>query len=148
MGGMSRAAALAAVGLALGGCTTITDWRGRVRTPNPCRDLTVSIYFERDSAALTREARAVLRGAGDRARGCRLGEVDVLGLADAVGDPGVNMALSERRAEAVRGAVTRMGFATVNFRVGAVGEDGAMTPQGAEPLRRRADVTFHLARPD
>lgn len=147
MGGLSKAALLGAAALALGGCATVSDWRSRIRAPNPCRDLTVSIYFERDSAALTREARAALRGAGARARGCRLGEVDVLGLADSVGDPAVNMTLSRQRAEAVRAAVARMGFPAVNFRLDAAGEDGAMTTRGAEPLRRRADVTFHLSRP-
>lgn len=144
MGGLSRLGALGAAALVLAGCGTVSGLRG-VAAANPCQDLTVSIYFERDSATITREARAVLRGAGDLARGCVLGEVDVLGLADSVGDPAVNLALSRKRAEAVRGAVERLGFATVNFQLGAAGEDGAITVSGvARPLRRRANVTFHL----
>jgi len=80
----------------------------------------------------------VLRGAGDWPRGWRAGRrCDVLGLADSVGDPAVNLALSRKRAEAVRGAVERLGFATVNFQLGAAGEDGAITVSGvARPLRR------------
>lgn len=132
-----------AAALLLGGCAS---WQGhRAAMPNPCRDMTVSIYFRRDSAAITREARAVLRGAGQLARGCVLGQVDVTGLADSIGDADVNLALSRRRAEAVRGAVERMGFTTVNFNVGAVGERGATTASGDNrPLRRQAEVTFHL----
>ena len=133
-----------AVALTLSGCGTVPGF-SRARAPNPCQDLTVSIYFERDSAAITREARAVLKGAGDMTRGCALGQVDVTGLADSVGDAGVNLALSKKRAEVVQGAVQRLGFTTVNFTVGAVGESGAMTASGADkPLRRRADVTFRL----
>lgn len=143
MSRLSKLTMLGAAALLLSGCAT---WPGnRATTPNPCQDLTVSIYFQRDSTAITREARAVLKGAGDMAKGCVLGQVDVTGLADSVGDPDVNLALSKRRAEAVRGAVERLGFTTVNFNVGAIGESGAMTASGDDrPLRRRADVTFRL----
>ncbi|HRD29288.1 MAG TPA: OmpA family protein [Caulobacter sp.] len=141
---MSKLAVLGTVAVMLSGCGTLSRMQ-RVRTPNVCQDLTVSIYFRRDSAVVTREARAVLRGAGELARGCVLGKVDVTGLADSVGAPEVNLALSKKRADAVRQAVERLGFTTVNFSVGAVGEQGAVTPAGDDrPLRRRAEVTFHL----
>jgi len=147
MNTVTRLAALTGAALVLSGCGTISNFR-RVATPNLCQDLTVSIYFERDSAAITREAQAALKGAGEMTRGCALGQVDVTGLADSVGDPDVNLALSKTRAEAVRKAVERLGFDTVNFNVGAVGESGATTASGADrPLRRRTDVTFRLSRP-
>lgn len=146
MNTVTRLAVLAAAALVLSGCGTVSGFR-RVATPNLCQDLTVSIYFERDSAAITREAQAVLKGAGEMTRGCALGQVDVTGLADAVGDPDVNLALSKKRADAVRKAVERLGFDTVNFNVGAVGESGAITASGDDrPLRRRTDVTFRLNR--
>lgn len=144
MSRLSKLTMLGAVALMLSGCATLPGFN-RASTPRPCQDLTVSIYFQRDSTVITREARAVLKGAGDMAKGCVLGQVDVTGLADSVGDPDVNLALSRKRAEAVRGAVERLGFTTVNFNVGAVGESGAVTATGADrPLRRRADVTFRL----
>ena len=146
MNGISKLAVLGAAALVLGGCSTMSSF-GRVKTPNVCQDLTVSIYFERDSAVITREAQAALKGAGDMTQGCKLGQVDVTGLADSVGDPAVNLVLSQKRADAVRKAVTRLGFSTVNFDVAAVGEQGAVTDSGADrPLRRRTDVTFHLSR--
>lgn len=144
MNRLSKLTVLGAAALMLSGCGTLAGF-SRAKTPKACQDLTVSIYFQRDSAVVTREARAVLKGAGDMARGCELGQVDVTGLADSVGDPDVNLALSRQRAEAVRKAVERLGFTTVNFQLGAVGERGAVTPAGDDrPLRRRADVTFHL----
>jgi outer membrane protein OmpA-like peptidoglycan-associated protein len=131
--------------LSLGACSTVSvPGFSRARATRPCQDLTVHIYFQRDSATVTREARAVLKGAGDMARGCQLGAVDVVGLADAVGDPAANLALSQKRADAVKAALARLGFDTVNFQVGAVGEDGATLGGADKPLRRRADVTFHL----
>ncbi|MFA7263694.1 MAG: OmpA family protein [Caulobacter sp.] len=144
MNRLSKLTVLGAAALMLSGCGTLSGL-GRAKQSNACQDLTVSIYFKRDSEAITREAQAVLRGAGDLARGCALGQVDVTGLADSMGDPDVNLALSRRRADTVRKAVERLGFVTVNFQVGAVGERGAVTPAGDDrPLRRRADVTFHL----
>lgn len=144
MGYLSKAVLIGTAALTLGGCGTVSGFY-RVAAPKTCQDLTVAIYFQRDSATVTREAKAVLKGAGDRARGCVLGEVDVLGLADATGDPDVNLDLSRKRAEAVRLAVIKLGFTTVNFKVGAAGEAGATTASGADrPLRRRADVTFRL----
>ena len=146
MNTISKMAVVGVAALVLGGCGTISGFR-RAAVPNVCQDLTVSIYFDRDSAVITREAQAVLKGAGDMTRGCVLGQVDVTGLADAVGDPEANLALSKKRADAVRSAVARLGFSTVNFSVGAVGEQGAVTAGGADkPLRRRTDVTFHLSR--
>jgi outer membrane protein OmpA-like peptidoglycan-associated protein len=147
MNTISKLTIVGAAALMLSGCGTLSSFR-RAAVPNVCQDLTVSIYFKRDSAVVTREAQAVLKGAGDMTRGCVLGQVDVTGLADAVGDPDANLALSKKRADAVRNAVARLGFSAVNFSVGAVGEQGAVTAAGdARPLRRRTDVTFHLSRP-
>jgi len=69
MTSISRAAvALAAMALTAAGCQTAPKPPPGpvVAMVNPCADLTVSIYFERDSVKLTREARAVLRGAAAR----------------------------------------------------------------------------------
>ena len=136
------AGVLVAGGLALAGCMTN---RPLVRETPTCTDFTVSIYFERDSATVTREARAILRSAEQRARGCRVRAVEVLGLADAVGDPQANLALSERRVEAVTRALAQRGLTSVSFRAGAAGEAGAETASGElRPLRRRADITLRV----
>lgn len=138
-------AALAAA-MALSACATTGERMATspVALPNPCADVAVSIYFERDSTELTNEAAMVLRDAANRARECRFGAVDVVGLADAVGTPGVNMAISEARARVVTTALADAGFTSVTYRVLAAGEAGAITPSGeARPLRRRVDIIFH-----
>jgi peptidoglycan-associated lipoprotein len=129
-------------GVALSGCNTLG--RGKVAPTNLCEDLTVSIYFEKDSAALTREAKQVLGEAAKMRSGCALGVVNVLGLADPVGDPQANLALSEKRAGVVTQTLGGLGFGNVN--IAAAGESGSTTAAGeVRPLRRRADVVFKSA---
>ncbi|MDP2259991.1 MAG: OmpA family protein [Caulobacter sp.] len=123
--------------LVIGGCAT----RSRVAPTNLCEDLKVSIYFDDGSARITRDARQVLAEAREMRTTCALGVVEVLGLADAVGDPGANLLLSEQRAKAVTQALGGFGFG--NVRIAAAGASGAETASGeARPLRRRADVVF------
>lgn len=141
--GAARAvmAAVVVMGLGVAGCTTGMRGQGKVATLNPCEDLKVAIYFEQDSSAVSREAKAVLKEAAEMRSGCAVGVVDVLGLADAVGDPRANQALSEQRAKAVTRTLGGLGFGKVNF--GAAGEAGSTTAAGElNPLRRRADVVF------
>jgi outer membrane protein OmpA-like peptidoglycan-associated protein len=140
-------AGLAAVLLLAGGCTTIQTARARLVKPQPhCVDQTVQIYFEPESAELTREARMVIDQAAAGAAPCRVAGIDVVGLADAQGAPDANMELSRKRADAVAAALAANGLPPAAFKVGAAGQAGAVTADGkAAPLRRRADVTLHLA---
>ena len=137
---------LTAALLLAGGCASVEGARARlVQAPPHCVDQTVQIYFEPDSAEITREGRMVISQAASNARGCRVTAVDVVGLADAVGAADANLALSKRRADAVAGALTANGLPHAEFKTG-VGQEGAITPGGqAQPLRRRADVTLHLS---
>jgi outer membrane protein OmpA-like peptidoglycan-associated protein len=137
----------AAVGL-VSGCAAVRNARDRiVKAPSACEDITVQIYFEPDSAEVTREGRAVLSQAAAQARPCRIDRVTVLGLADATGAPGANFELSRRRAAAVTGALAASGLPAAEFDLQAAGQSGAITPAGAQPLRRRADVTVELSVP-
>jgi len=116
--------------------------------PAACGDFTVSIYFESRSAAITPQATRLISAAANRARGCSVTGVNVVGLADAPGGADANLALSKQRADSVTRALLRAGFTTVAFQVAARGDAGAQTQTGQErPLRRRADVQFHLAPP-
>ncbi|EJL37402.1 outer membrane protein/peptidoglycan-associated lipoprotein [Caulobacter sp. AP07] len=133
------------------GCAS-SPWpksRSQIVTTAPaCEDFAVQIYFERDSAEVTNEARSVLKSAGVLTKGCKVDSVRVLGLADAVGASDVNLALSKTRATAVTSALAKVGFRNVEFDVAAAGDTGSITGSGeARPLRRRADVKFDLAGP-
>ena len=148
---------LTAIGMVLAaglvtGCTTTSPWpksRSQIVEMAPtCEDFAVQIYFERDSAEVTTEARGVLKGAGALTRNCKVASVHVVGLADAVGAADVNLELSKKRANAVTEALAKVGFRHVEFDVAAAGDLGAVTKNGeAKPLRRRADVKFDLDGP-
>ena len=136
-----------ALTIGLSACATVQSARDRiVRRAPTCVDQTAQIYFEADSAEITREGRALLAAtAGDR-KACRVTAVEVVGLADAVGAPGANLELSRRRAQAVTAALTASGLPAADFKVSSAGQAGATTPRGqAQPLRRRVDVLFRLS---
>lgn len=140
---LKTAAALGALALALGACSTA---RTLVRTQPSCADQSVQVYFEPDSAEITDEGRAVIRQAAAMARGCAVDRIEVVGLADAAGAPAANLALSERRAQAVTAALAGAGLPAAEFSMAAAGQSGAVTPSGeARPLRRRADIMLHLS---
>jgi peptidoglycan-associated lipoprotein len=135
-------AALGAGLLGLTACAGMTP--GKPMGFAPCDDVRVAIYFEPNVAEISREARAVLKGAADQARGCHVDGVDVMGLADAVGAADANLTLSEQRAAAVTKTLTGLGLTQIT--VGAAGDAGAVTGTGASaPLRRRADVVVKLS---
>ena len=139
------AMAMAALGLSACSTTTVKTRDQIVQAPR-CVDQTVQIYFEAESAEVTKEGRAVLRAAAAQARPCKVASVDVLGLADAVGTPDANLELSKRRAQSVTAALTAAGLPAGEIRAAAAGQTGAVTAAGqARPLRRRADVVLHLS---
>ena len=149
LGRVARAGAVIVTLTAMAGCGTLrAPYTGPVvSVPDVCADLSATIYFERDSAALTREATAVIRGAAAQAESCHFRNVDVFGLSDPVGSPAANIALSQRRAEAVSKELSRLGFTEVTFKLVAGGDAGAMTASGeVQPLRRRADIVFRSPR--
>ena len=149
---MNRMPAIFALALlaGVGGCQTTGHSGGRdriVRATPTCQDAAVSIYFEKDVAELTPEGRKLLTEAARRANACKVTSVSVLGLADASGDSATNLELSRKRAEAVTAALAGAGV-TAELQVDAKGDAGSLTGEGAAaPLRRRADITFHVAKP-
>ncbi|MGE5500470.1 MAG: OmpA family protein [Ignavibacteriales bacterium] len=146
-------AALVITAAVTSGCASVRDkvhlpYTGpKVMLPNNCTDMTATIYFDRGSATLTRDAKEALKIAAAQAESCGFHAVDVYGLSDAEGAPAANIAISKRRAEAVTRQLASLGFTAVTFKLVAAGEAGAVTPDGeAEPLRRRADVIFRANR--
>jgi len=138
---------LAAMSGVVAGCASNSAPKSRsdiVQTAPSCEDFAVQIYFESQSSKLTDEARSVLKGAEALATGCKVASVRVVGLADAVGAPDANLALSQARADTVKRALAKMGYGDAVLE-GAAGDAGATTISGeARPVRRRADVMFDL----
>jgi len=145
-----QAISLTGVVLALAGCASSEGpWRTLRKpvaaAPPACADFQSSVYFEQDSAELTKEARMLLDTARTQARGCAVKSVRVVGLADAVGTSEANLVLSRRRAATVTSALAKVGFAKVEIDAVAVGDAGSVAASGATaPLRRRADILFDL----
>lgn len=141
--------ALAAVGVTLAGCSSMGKTRASiVKETATCDDITVQVYFDPDSAELTREGDAVLAAAAGQAKACKIDRVRVLGLADAVGAPQANMELSKKRSAAVTRALIANGLPNAEFDLAAAGQAGAVTKDGEDrPVRRRADVTIELSAP-
>ncbi|HET6971184.1 MAG TPA: OmpA family protein [Phenylobacterium sp.] len=148
---MNRIVVATGVALACGlaGCASVQTMRQRlVRTPRACQDVTVPIYFEPDGATLTPDGRRVIASAAQSARGCRVVSVAVVGLADAAGEPAANLELSRRRAASVAEALIKAHLPAPTYDLTAAGQAGAVTADGSvQPVRRRADITLHLAKP-
>ncbi len=138
----STGLAILTVSALLSACASLPSGRAAIERPAAsCQPASASLYFEENSATVTREAAAVLRGAAAQTKGCRIDGVRVLGLADAAGASDANLALSKSRAAAVTAALKRAGLPEAVFDVAAAGDTGAVNRQGeAAPLRRRVDV--------
>ncbi len=104
------------------------------------------VFFDFDSAEVTDGARRTLQqslaGAADQVR-----RVTVVGHADRAGPDAYNDALSNRRAEAVKAALTQLGIDGATVTTVAVGETDPLvaTPDGVrEPQNRRARVRYEV----
>jgi outer membrane protein OmpA-like peptidoglycan-associated protein len=133
--------------LGLGGCASMKTGRDRIVKAAPrCVDQAVQIYFDPESAEVTKEGRAVITAAAADSRPCKVASVEVLGLADSAGAADANLELSRRRAQSVTTALSAAGLPAGEFKVQAAGQAGATTATGqARPLRRRVDVVLHLS---
>jgi outer membrane protein OmpA-like peptidoglycan-associated protein len=132
----------------LAGCTSMGAPRTMVRADPVCQDVTVPIYFGPNQSTLTRDGQRVINMAAADTHGCVVNSVQVLGLADAAGDPAANQELSQRRAATVSDALMQAKLPPAEFKVAAAGETGATARDGkAQPVRRRADVVLKLSKP-
>ncbi|MFD2764637.1 OmpA family protein [Micromonospora eburnea] len=113
--------------------------------------LAADVLFAFGKAELTPAARGRLAGIAEQLRAEARGDVRIEGHTDSVGDEQSNLALSRRRAEAVRTELARLlGTAPVSFQVQGFGEarpvapnqvDGRDNPEG-RARNRRVEIRF------
>ena len=147
MGGpkLMQAAALGAAMLCLAACAGVRKVQRMVYSP--CRNTTVTLYFETGSDTLTDDGRQIVTITAHRLQGCEVRELSLVGLADPTGSPAANLALSERRADHVLTAFVHAGLPVPKYRLVAAGENGAVAPNGAvQPVRRQVDATVVIGR--
>ncbi len=103
------------------------------------------VFFDFDRADITPEALGIIRQAAQVARSGNVPRITVTGHTDTSGNPRYNQALSERRAAAVRAALTREGVPAAGINTVGRGEASTLVPTGdnvREPQNRRAEIVL------
>lgn len=101
------------------------------------------VFFNWDSSSITDAARQVITEAAEVIRNNRITRILAVGHADKSGPASYNVGLSERRAEAVEGALASQGVLADNVEVEWRGESDPLvaTPDGVrEPQNRRVEI--------
>jgi OmpA-OmpF porin, OOP family len=103
------------------------------------------VFFGFDRTEITSEAAEILRTAAQNFQRTGVARIDVTGHTDRAGPASYNMGLSQRRAEAVRRQLVRLGIPENQIVVRWKGETEPLvpTPDGvAHPENRRAEIVL------
>ena len=112
--------------------------------PAPTRNFLV--FFDFDRSALTPQALAIRADAARTARQLGAVRIDATGHADRSGSDAYNLALSRRRADAVRAELVRLGIPANQIAVVAKGEAEPLVPTAdgvREPQNRRVQIVLN-----
>ena len=102
------------------------------------------IYFDTNSAAINARGQLIVKNVAYVVANAGPTRVTVIGKTDRVGAPPANMALSQRRADAVRDALIAAGVPAARIDTSWTGEGKqqvATADDAAEPRNRVVDVT-------
>ena len=106
------------------------------------------VYFGFDKATLDASARQVVAEAADEYKRTGAAQITVTGYADKAGRPAYNQRLSERRAEAVRHELERLGVPASAVQLAAEGEnDPAVPTADGVPEARNRRVVIAMPQP-
>ena len=103
------------------------------------------VFFDFDKSTLTPRAMDIVKEAANVAKSGHNARVTCTGQTDTAGPPSYNMALSLRRANAVKDALVRNGVPATAIAVVGRGEQGLLvpTPDGVrEPQNRRVEIVI------
>jgi outer membrane protein OmpA-like peptidoglycan-associated protein len=103
------------------------------------------VYFDFDSATLTSDAKAIVQVAAQNAKQSQVTRILATGHTDTVGTGSYNIALSKRRAAAVKAELVRDGISARDISTNGVGEEGLAVSTGEgvnEPRNRRVEIVI------
>ena len=103
------------------------------------------VFFDFDKSVLTPEALSILTAAAEDYKKGGYVRIVVTGHTDTVGTDSYNQRLSERRANAVKKELTKLGVDAGQIVSTGVGKDGLLVPtadQVREAKNRRAEIVF------
>ena len=136
--------ALVGLALALAACGENTN-NASLQTPPAAvpQPKAWMLFFETNSTALSAQSTNTVVEAAAVAKANPAARVTIIGFTDTEGGSAYNQALSVRRANAVRDALTRNGVAAGSITVSGAGEEQLLVPtadQVRNPNNRRVQV--------
>jgi OmpA-OmpF porin, OOP family len=103
------------------------------------------VFFDFDKSDIRPDARPIIEEAANNARKGGVSRINLTGHADRAGPDAYNLRLSQRRAEAVKAELVRLGFNASDISVVAKGEADPLVPTAdgvREPKNRRVEILF------
>jgi OmpA family protein len=111
--------------------------------PPPVQTASFMVFFDWDRSDVSQVAMNTIRQAADNYRATGVTRISTIGHADTSGPRDYNMALSLRRANAVKNALIEQGVPATAIAVSGRGEDEPLVPTGdgvREPQNRRVVI--------
>jgi OOP family OmpA-OmpF porin len=103
------------------------------------------VFFDFDRASIRADAAKIVSEAADYAKKNGKARITATGHADTSGSPAYNLALSERRANAVRAELVKLGFTQNEITIVSKGEAEPLVATGdgvKEPQNRRVEIVM------
>jgi OOP family OmpA-OmpF porin len=113
--------------------------------PAPAMARNYLVFFDFDKSNLTNEAMNIVRMAANNAKQGNVTRIRLTGHADRSGPDAYNQRLSQRRGDAVKDELVRMGIPANQIAVLARGEREPLVPTAdgvREPQNRRVEIVF------
>lgn len=111
--------------------------------PSELKVRSYQVFFDFDKYEITTAAKKVIAEAAEAVKSGNIARIDVVGHTDTVGSLSYNLALSTKRAEAVKTELVTDGIAAPEIATSGVGKTGLLVPTGdgvREAQNRRAEI--------
>ena len=126
--------AIVAIAFAVAACDQAPQQANPAPPPAPLPMKYWMVFFDTNSATLNDKAASTVAEAAGIAKSMASSRVTVTGFTDTDGSPAYNMALSLRRAQAVKAALVASGVSAAAVTISGKGEEGLLvaTPDQAK----------------